>query len=618
MADLHAAPISDMPQTGEGGASFRLLSPWLPLSLAFLILLLGAYVRLSQLNTHFVHVDDIGVAAFILDPKASVYVEDSVQKILSQEGLTGALVHALNEVGALEPLIRYSLIPSRMTYAPLQYLITPWLLDVGQPYREVLFWGRFPSFVFGVLGIALVAVFHFRTRDEEWQWKALISVTLMSLSWENIIYADQMSNFSFGVLAVVLLVIRLWSDLNASEPSLRRVLVSAAVLAGLSYAHYQIMFLVPAYYLTLLHCHWCNALPKLPLAGRFAASGVLYLLLIAYLFRFLRHMGGSGIHWNAGPSGEFVLDVDATAGLVLAIGRAVTFYCTNGLIVLQSNLAVVPENHTMSGVLATVLTILFGLGLVGFARSASPEKRCLGTFLLLSAFTWASLVLLRKLSLSPTRHSLVLLPLAVLIIAEGAGVVVEKASAAWPGWRRWMAPAVCLGTAALLLISFLACYPDQAQARRDPFNEAELRTVMQRFQVTRIISYDWTWQTAFMTDLLSCCNLFRDPFDYGKAGSLRYDHTRDWGEWAETTGRSGGGSVAFISHRSPLTPTRFEEIKREHRDCLPVCLALEGSLADYQVLYALERPSDVEVEFSARTHNGTNGFFLYVLSGPGL
>jgi len=61
------------------------------------------------------------------------------------------------------------------------------------------------------------------------------------------------------------------------------------------------------------------------------------------------------------------------------------------------------------------------------------------------------------------------------------------------------------------------------------------------------------------------------------------------------------GSLAFVSQRGPL-PEDIRGILDRY---------------GYQRVYADEQASDVESDFSRRTHNGTNGRYVYIYARPG-
>src|SRR3990167_2431660 len=174
----------------------------------FILLAAAAYVRFADLATHMTYVDDIGVAKTILTYKKINYFDSSVMNRELQStpyGVRGPAFDFLKQVrnaGLLYPVLdilkqvmRMTYIPRQWTYAPLQFFGTYYLLHDHQSYREKIFWGRFPSFVMGMLGI-LAAAFFYRRYEQEENASCLFGVSLMSFSWEIIIYANQIESYA--------------------------------------------------------------------------------------------------------------------------------------------------------------------------------------------------------------------------------------------------------------------------------------------------------------------------------------------------------------------------------------------------------------------------------------
>ena len=91
-----------------------------------LIIGIGTLFRVRSLISNYTSYDDIGVAVTML-----FYDE-------------------------LKGLQRFKSVKSATwTYAPLQLIFPAFILYNGMSYEEIIFWGRFPSFIFGVLSIFL-------------------------------------------------------------------------------------------------------------------------------------------------------------------------------------------------------------------------------------------------------------------------------------------------------------------------------------------------------------------------------------------------------------------------------------------------------------------------------
>ena len=180
------------------------------------IIYLGFYIRFVDLGTHFSDCDDNGVAYTILDTKTPKDISE-VRAILTEKASYPRLqiLIKLDQLGLLEPLLsiekhlkiaQFFIIPLRWTYAPLQYIFTPIFISREQSYRETLFWGRFPSFVFSILSLILLIPLYRLFRKSDYFQYLILSLVLFTFSWEHIIYSKHMASYSIGVLSAILIL----------------------------------------------------------------------------------------------------------------------------------------------------------------------------------------------------------------------------------------------------------------------------------------------------------------------------------------------------------------------------------------------------------------------------
>jgi hypothetical protein len=263
----------------------------------------GIFVRIVDLGTHFGHYDDLAVATTILEAKTRTSpdlndigddfkvnmppsVKDYKESVMSL-GITQRLsvpswIHDVYRQPAVSAALRWvhgvTRVPAHLTYAPLQFLITHHLVHPGQTYRETLFWGRLPSFIFGVLGLLLwIGLYH--RLGQLRAPAAFLGLAVLAFSWENIIYAKQMQTFSIGVPSLLCLLILLLHIHEQNNYTCLRMLICGFLLSSLSYAQYQVLFFVPAFLLTLFLSAWKqNPTHKARLVRNFVAAGGVFCL----------------------------------------------------------------------------------------------------------------------------------------------------------------------------------------------------------------------------------------------------------------------------------------------------------------------------------------------------
>ena len=245
------------------------MRPWF---LYCVIISLGIFLRCGTLAGHFAHYDDVGVAQTIVKAKmsgASAWM--AVSKI--------------------------------WTYAPLQFLFTAMMIDPQLPYKDILLYGRLPSCVSSILGIVLFLIFLSRRKDKSFP-STVVALTLVACSWQNIIYAQQMSNYAIGVTAHILILIMLQNVLEQQEFKMRNAALAVfAAIVG-CYSQYSILFFMPAFWLILIYAYAQRSNKKISALLILGVMGALFISSIGILYwSFLKAKAGFGTNaWNVGPN----------------------------------------------------------------------------------------------------------------------------------------------------------------------------------------------------------------------------------------------------------------------------------------------------------------------------
>ncbi|MBI3307528.1 MAG: hypothetical protein HYZ84_06975 [Candidatus Omnitrophica bacterium] len=539
------------------------------LLLLAVILAVGIYTRFTDLAWHFSNVDDRGVAEIIL------------------------LNRHTGEFGPL-PIPRY------YTYAPLQFLITPFLISASQSYREMLFWGRLPSCAAGILGIILLAIFY-RVRDGRLSGKAVIAAALLACSWENIVHAKQMHNYALSVTATIAFFI-LYAYLAARPVLTLRALLAASVgLAVIANAQYQILAFIPWFYLGLFisRIRGEKSIPQL--AGKVAASGLAYGVLFFptwffFLRRFLKENMGAPIA-AYGSNGEFLFHLPGQAALLEKLRYTITFFVKNFFIVFQSNTAFVPEKSMWFWPVSIFLLVLFFAGLAAFMSSRESKLKAFGIFFAGVALGWTILIVLGKLTFSPTRHTLILLPFFVVIIAEGWEWLWTQLPAFFMRYEIRAAALLASGVLALCL----AYFPVFLQERRDPFVEKDLVAILERYKVGIIL-------TNGRSDGLNMMPAIRSYRDKALTQMSDPFQTIAWISKSEL-------AVPYEQCDSYRNAYNLNIVKQAQQTGTMEPIA-SHPCSEYRKVYEKKMDSAVQVDFSTRMRVDmyTNGFFFYIFT----
>lgn len=586
---------------------------YLKASLIVLLLCLGLFARFYDLATHFSHCDDIGVAQTILENKATLslpYFRWTLRntEYADHDGIWKSSLRTADRFGLLAPgigLTQYALgaisVPRGWTYAPLQFALTPLFISPDQSYRQLLFWGRFPSLIFSALGLLFILLLHRRLDPKASFSYGVVSLCLLSLSWENIIYAKQMESYAIGVLGAVLLVVFMFARIERTDDSFKSLAVLGSVPAILSYAQYQLLFLAPGFFAALLFAWSHDERNKGRVLCRMAIGGGTFIALITPLYLlFLRKLANRGLNWNVGPHQQFLFQLPSGGSLAEKVGYTLDYLIHNTFIVIKSNLAIVPFNHPVYAWLSALMLLLLLAGCISLGVTLDAKKRALACFFAVSAAVWLGLIFTQRITLSPTRHTLILLPYIAILVSEGLGFLFAQR---W--WRRVLpvSHAQASGVLALSLVCmFLSSFRTTITERHDPFSEAEIKRLAAAHHVGTIVAYDYTWN-------LDAMHLPSEGWRLqGMPPGIKVFHRERGLTPAEQTLRP----IAFVSHRQPISASHFAALIAQVNESRPPLARFSHDFDRYTLVWSKSVRSNVEIDFSPDTKNGSNGYFMTI------
>lgn len=582
-----------------------------------LVAALASRVALSI--TQFSHIDDIGVATTILQAKSHPptvvgLLEEARAK--RNEGRISPrlnLLFALERWGLLEPLygvgtaiFPYVVVPMVWTYPPLQFVLTAALVSPGESYQAVKFWGRLPSVAFSVLSLLLLLILAPMLTRSGAGALALCMVTVAAFSGEHMTLAALMHSYAAGAVASTTLLYLAARDARSLDTSWSFVLGRSAVLIVLCYLSYQAVLLLPGYFLALA-IGMLKTKPASRIPGIVLRGGIfLVIVIIAYMPAYLFRVGSiPTIHYNAGPHHEFVFAPSGGVGTILV--EALRFLQKNAWITARSLVSPVSEDMFVAGVVTAVILIGLAFGLwrmivLAIRPGSWTSAAAVGVVSAVSLGLFVGLVLAQKLAFGPTRHIFIYLPLVLAPSAYGLRLLVIWLTTRLTAWRPRVA---CFGASvvwtAVLATSFLAQAGTFFQERNDLFRETDLLRIARDHHVDLVIAD--AIQLVAMPSVAAYAPVVRIP----SLGSPK-------AAWEGTPPTQPPRRVLIIAQTDPFE-TRCADIRAWlvdsfHRQSWRPCLN------GLRVLYTLTVTSDVEVEFSRLTRNGTNNIYINVIELP--
>lgn len=569
------------------------------------ILVMAIISRLYLLEKHFTHIDDIGVAWTILhlkDELSSIdsQCEESLIKSYTScryflakkqsEELTlprSELGNILQQYGLLEKartiffLYRsFNIVPLSWTYAPAQFYLTDFLLHPGMSYGQIKFWGRFPSLLFGVIAILFLmySVKYFESSGNVGLSVCLVSL-VMSTSLQSIIYAAQMESYSIGIFSVSALTVLLGYFLNKKEISIKTALAAGAAVASLSMCQYQTLLFIPGFLLSFIVFRSPNVKIIYPLIW---GAGSFLFIAVPFVFSIILSRTNRSVGWNSGPNGEFVIQSHDPVFLKL-------FEVISNLpLVLESMLSPVPESSLYAQLFKWLLFFLFALGVT--ASFINKEKRSFLLFSIVTFVTWLIFVIFGKLPFSPTRHSMVLIPLFAMFVAFGFSAVFRRLKV------YSLIKYIPIFIISFWLYAFATGYKILIHERMDRFDEEILDQTFKSFSVDIVVG-ELTNSPYFMQ------SLNKSPIVFDQISNINDFHINS----PFQTLRIKPNLLVAVYGRNQLSDIALYKLYED--------IAKKLQLPKPQKITIVKKDevqSKIEVDWSSRTSNGTNSFFLYI------
>lgn len=433
-----------------------------------LIIAVGIAVRIYMCINHYTSCDDLGVAFSILRGEEGVWSVDNC-------------IHGFKRFQG-----------DQWTYAPLQFILTSALLSCDLSYQWVLILGRLPSFIGSVAALILFAYLltngHRKFGLQENKIALLMSITLFSLSYENIIYAGQMENYAIGVLFSVIIIWLLLYNQEEFHFLLTTILI---ILAG--YGQYQCFILVMAFYISVFVRRKDQKKELIKIVLSAATAFVCYLPLLK---RFIEtNMGNRGIAWNVGVNQQFLYNI-SERNLAEIIGYTLHFFGRNTFLVIKCMLIPIKIDF-LANILGVIVCGFVLAGLVVLHRSAVKQ---IAWFVDVVLVVYTVLILMGKLTLSPSRHMLIMTPVVLICIYFGVSIFLNRIKNC--SWQRALGKGIIYGVTMLVIVLFLYELPEETEGRKNRVTSAEYYiNLMDKYSPDVIMTTGYTFDPYIMSKL---------------------------------------------------------------------------------------------------------------------
>lgn len=465
-------------------------------SLLSILLIIFVISRFLVMPSHFTHYDDL-FGPYLLNvvqqydeyffyQQIQKYTSNNFLQTVASTTIDIPFIFSLTKVflGAMS-------IALISTFAPLQFLLTGVLILFSNSYESFLILSRLPSLIFSFL--CLLMILKIANNFEDKVYSNIFTVTgffFLTTSWMFLIYSSQGENFILGVLSI-LIIIHMMLKINLSQFSIWRSCLVGIFLSVLCLAQYQIFFFLPAFYIAILLSSKNGnilviAIKLLPAL----LINLLSVILIYFIFLKERLAMNPGVHWNAGPNGEFLYQPNAN-NILESISYTSEFFFINSFKVLFGILGFTSELNGFSVFYVALVLLISVIGFFDLVRQKNFRK--LSIFVLVSILTWIFLIVIQKLTFSPTRHSLALLPVVLILVSSGIHLISSIFDMKFKNFKLIFA-SIIVG---ISLSFYFLNFDEIRESRRDGFQLVNIKSLIKENNVEYIAAYGHTTNLNF-------------------------------------------------------------------------------------------------------------------------
>lgn len=462
--------------------------------------------------SHFTQIDDIGVAESLMIRNLD-YRDKCELNLPTIQGKIFSWIYADKEkvCKKLVQFNRLTIIPSLWTYAPVQFWFTQALLqsDTQYSYEEIKWRGRLPSFIFYVLGaigfywMLLKSDLGFRGRSS----LALAMTAIIAFSLEERIHAAQMHSYAIGILANVLIIWSLLSLRDIKDKSFIFISLLALCIALAVGMQYQGVLLVASGLLAFVF--------SVPTQFKNKSFVIRYAYLVALLTGLIYLVVGNifgmssrGINWNAGPHGEFIVQGNGWQERGIDFIRLISSYSAENVYAITSAIEL---DHFGAQLFGGIILILCLLGVMYLCLRAKEERyRFILLFTSIYFLAYFGLVILGKLTFSPTRHLLYFLPMVVVLLGYGIIFTISYGSRRYQSGMQMLLASIFLG----YLVWSVAVFNHFYEKRIDQIDQNIFLNSLNHTNATFLIFDGFDIEPLFMTRLQSYPNFWYSSWGF--------------------------------------------------------------------------------------------------------
>ena len=390
----------------------------------------------------------------------------------------------INFVQSIVSKIHANISPSKhSTFAPLQYFLFGWMVDIDQNYNELKFNSRFPSALFSILTVYITFLLSKKLFSNK-NLFYLIPPTLLTISLPLIYISQRSYNYSAGAFALIFLCFFLikqndkknqfFFKYDQNQINIKKNFIIAIPLLLMSYLNYMMLYLTPSYFLlSFIYSSKKNNKIFNTENKNLITTGIIYsFFLLPLLFHIislniLKHgMSAS----TAGHFFEYSIDSYKSGGFL----EVLKFYFTGIYIIITENLSFFLNNSFLDKYLKILLFLLVFVGFFSLLfYKKTKEQSLFFSFFCFCFLSWIILSYLNILSFGPTRHMQVFTPFFSIFFCFTIYKFVNKK----------FLDIISLMLIIIIVVIFVPNYNQFSKKYKDLANENELISLIKKYNI---------------------------------------------------------------------------------------------------------------------------------------
>lgn len=220
----------------------------------------------------------------------------------------------------------------------------------------------------------------------------------------------------------------------------------------------------------------------------FLIALVSYIILILPTFiMFILPQARRGGSSFTGISPNFYFDISSINGMYEKINYIATFFIQNGFKTIRFITTYLPMDNVYFNVSALIIIVFFIFGLIRLNFSSNNIYKYIGRFLVVSILTIIVLIIMKKIALAPSRHSLIYLPYVAFSIAYSVGEIYNFIQ------KRIKLNVELISILILIILivaPFFSHYKDVLVKRNDPFDEKIINSIIEQYKPRYVVAPD--------------------------------------------------------------------------------------------------------------------------------